>query len=168
MKFYTVSNDYITYLKICDSKVPDNYDQARPFIGIVININDFDYIAPLSSPKPHLEKINNSKPSCFKLFNRTNDKEFLGVINLNYMIPYYEGEINLLDIDSITDEKYKGLIYKQFEYIKLNKEEIKKRANTLYDLVTVKQHNHFCSISCDFKKLEKHYLLFKDSTTETK
>lgn len=84
MKFYIVSDRYISYLKTIDGKVPDNYNGSRPFIGVVIEVNGVSYIAPLSSPKPQLERINNSKPTAFKIYNRKDGTEFLGVINLNY------------------------------------------------------------------------------------
>lgn len=159
VKFYVVSDRYIAFLKQIDQKVPDNYQGKRPFIGIVININGIDYVAPLSSPKPHLLSIDSSKASCFKLFNRIKPDEFLGVINLNYMIPYLAGEVNLLDISAL-DKKYQSLIYKQFEFIKQNKNEIQNRAIKLHELVRVKKQSHFMKISCDFEALEKNLSSF--------
>ncbi|HFZ1935506.1 TPA: type III toxin-antitoxin system ToxN/AbiQ family toxin [Serratia marcescens] len=155
MKFYVVSDRYITFLKTIDNKVPDNYQGTRPFIGIVISVNGVDYVAPLSSPKPHLLKIDNSKASCFKLFNRKDPSEFLGVINLNYMIPYMESEVSLLPIATL-EKKYQNLIYKQYEFIKQNKVEIQHRANKLHDLVRIKKQDHFVSISCNFDALEQN------------
>lgn len=159
MKFYVVSDRYITFLKKFDNKVPDNYQGARPFIGIVISVNGIDYVAPLSSPKPHLLNIDSSKASCFKLFNRKNSTEFLGVINLNYMIPFLDGEVTLLNVSNL-ESKYSALIYKQFEYIKANKTEIQNRANKLHDLIRGKRQQHFISISCDFEVLEQNYKSF--------
>ncbi|EAQ3218086.1 type III toxin-antitoxin system ToxN/AbiQ family toxin, partial [Salmonella enterica] len=105
MKFFIVSDRYISYLKKIDAKVPDNYNGKRPFIGIVVTVNGIEYVAPLSSPKPQLERINNSKPSVFKMFSRKDANDFLGVINLNYMIPYLASEVTLLDVDNIQDHK---------------------------------------------------------------
>lgn len=163
MKFFIVSDRYISFLKQFDSKVPDNYNGTRPFIGIVIEIYGVEYIAPLSSPKPHLESINSSKPSAFKLYHRKNSSEFLGVVNLNYMIPVLDAEVTLLDVDSLTDEKYKNLLKKQYEYIKIHKNEIATRADKLHDLVRNKKHAHFVAISCDFEALEKSFKSFTPS-----
>ena len=154
MKFFIVSDRYISYLKKIDAKVPDNYNGKRPFIGIVVTVNGIGYVAPLSSPKPQLERINNSKPSVFKMFSRKDANDFLGVINLNYMIPYLASEVTLLDVDNIQDHKYKNLLQKQHEYIKINKEEISSKATKLHDLVRNKKQDHFVSISCDFDALE--------------
>lgn len=160
MHFYTVSNEYITYLKTLDRKVPDNYNGERPFIGVIITVNSIEYIAPLSSPKEHLEKIPNWKPSCLKIYSRKGNKEFLGVVNLNYMIPVLASEVTLLDSSS-RGEEYKTLLDKQFEFLKLKKEDLHARAKKLHHLVKVLKNEHFVTISCDFELLENNYANFK-------
>lgn len=154
MKFFTVSDRYISHLQKADSKVPDNYNGQRPFVGIVVEVNGVEYVAPLSSPKPHLEKIDSSKASIFKIYNRKPPNEFLGVINLNYMIPFLASEVTLLDIESLGDVRYKNLLNKQLEYIKIHKDDIEVRAVKLMSLVREKKQYHFVSISCDFDALE--------------
>ena len=88
------------------------------------------------------------------MFSRKDANDFLGVINLNYMIPYLASEVTLLDVDNIQDHKYKNLLQKQHEYIKISKEEISSKATKLHDLVRNKKQDHFVSISCDFDALE--------------
>lgn len=46
MEFYTVSDAYIAWLKSIDNRVPDNYQGKRAFIGIVLDINGHQYLAP--------------------------------------------------------------------------------------------------------------------------
>ena len=54
MKLYEVDDEYIDYLKNFDSKVlnhsGERYNHIRKYTGILLTINDCDYIAPLSSP----------------------------------------------------------------------------------------------------------------------
>ena len=52
--FYRADALYCDYLRKSDPCVPYTMDQkeARPFIGIVLTLNDYDYYAPLTSPKP--------------------------------------------------------------------------------------------------------------------
>ena len=60
--FYTIDTDYCDYLRKFDSKVPYTMDskQTRPFIGILLTVNENTYYAPLSSPKPkHLKMKKN-------------------------------------------------------------------------------------------------------------
>ena len=54
MKLYEVDEEYIDYLKNFDNKVlnhsGERYKYIRKYTGILLTINDCDYIAPLSSP----------------------------------------------------------------------------------------------------------------------
>ena len=47
---FTIDTDYCDYLRKYDSKVPYNKEdkESRPFLGIVIDMNGFDYYAPLT------------------------------------------------------------------------------------------------------------------------
>ena len=55
LKLYEVDNNYIDYLKKYDEKVlnygGEKYKVNRKYLGILLKINEFIYIAPLSSPK---------------------------------------------------------------------------------------------------------------------
>lgn len=44
---------YCDYLRKFDSRVPYNYNEKelRPFVGVLFEIDDCMYLAPLSSPK---------------------------------------------------------------------------------------------------------------------
>lgn len=61
LKIYNVLQRYYNYIRRYDDKVPHLVgDKAgRPFIGIVLEINDSLYFAPLTSPKiKHLHMRN--------------------------------------------------------------------------------------------------------------
>lgn len=53
LSWYILDNDYTDFLKRYDDKVVHNdYNNGiKPYVGIVININDFNYYVPISSPK---------------------------------------------------------------------------------------------------------------------
>ena len=161
MKFYTVSNAYINFLKKIDHKVPNNYQRKKPFIGVVLEINAHKYLAPLTSYKPKQDNYEKSFPTLVKLYERENPANKLGMIQLNNMIPVIESEIQLLDIEN-QPEPYRSLLYKQYEFIKIKviEVEIKKKAKKLYDLVVNKKQEFYCGISCDFKSLEDNYRNF--------
>lgn len=59
--------------------VKSKYAKKQPFIGIVFNIGEILYFAPLTSPKPKFKKLNN-KIDFYKLKNGE-----LGAINFNNM-----------------------------------------------------------------------------------
>lgn len=154
MKFYNVTNDYINFLKKYDSKVPDNKQEQRPYVGIVLEVNGMKYYAPFASPKPKHKHMKNSKD--FRKINRG----IYGAINFNNMIPIIEEALILIDIDALTDEKYKRLLQNQYQYIRADKEQILKTAHNLHTLVFTKDSSlnsndlHIKQRCCNFPILE--------------
>ena len=153
MKFYIVSDAYIAHLKSIDSKVPDNYAGQRPYIGILLEVNGHQYLAPLTSHKPKHDAMQTSTPTIFKLHEKGVETNKLGMIQLNNMIPVTSADVVLLDI-AAQPLKYQRMLSLQLAFIKSNQDKIKEKASKLYELVTAKKHKFFCSISCDFTALE--------------
>lgn len=109
-----IDGEYNKKLYDLDNKVIDvsNWKAKRPFVGVLIEINDIKYIAPLSSPKKkHLTMKNN-----LDFYKIDNDK--LGVINFNNMIPVKKENIikinpSIMEINGDDDIKYIKLLEKQ-------------------------------------------------------
>jgi protein AbiQ len=160
LRFYTVNSNYITYLKTHDGQVPDNYTGKRPYIGIVLEVNGHNYIAPLTSYKEKQEQLRPSNPTIFKLHEKNNPSNKLGMVHLNNMIPVIETEINGICFDDQVDS-YKNLLTLQLAFIKENQEHIKKKANNLHKHVTQSQNFPLKRICCDFLLLEAKYRDFK-------
>lgn len=79
---YKISENYIEFLRETDPvNVKYNKNQRRPYIGIVLELNQILYFAPLASPKSKHIKMKNS----LDFIKIGNGK--LGAINLNNMIP---------------------------------------------------------------------------------
>lgn len=82
LKLYKISENYIEFLRKTDPvNVKYNKNQRRSYIGIVLELNQILYFAPLSSPKPKHLKMKTS----LDFIKIENGK--LGAINLNNMIP---------------------------------------------------------------------------------
>ena len=126
LKLVKVQSSYSIFLKMFDDKVPINYyvKETRPFVGVLLNINDVKYFAPLSSPKSR-HKHMKSKIDFLKI-----DDGKLGVINFNNMIPVFDSNFALIDFN--VNYKYKKLLYKQIFWINRNKKLIFNRALKLY------------------------------------
>jgi protein AbiQ len=154
LKFFTVDEGYIQYLKGFDTNVPDNYSSTKPFIGILFNINELDYIAPLTSAKPKHAKIKNSSPTAFKVFDGTTEGDLLALVQLNNMIPVRKANITKLDVSS-QDLKYQFLLFKEINYIRAHSDKLLKKASKLYELVVNKKVPDLVKISCSFSDLEK-------------
>lgn len=117
LKLYEVDNNYIDYLKKYDEKVlnygGEKYKVNRKYLGILLKINEFIYIAPLSSPKNKDydldKKIKKSTKIIIRIKKIQKDKErLLGTIKLNCMIPIYNTKV--IKKYDVKAEKYKNLI----------------------------------------------------------
>ena len=60
MRIYIVKEDYINYLKKFDDNIRDNKNESRPYIGILLEVNGMNYIAPLASPKEKHKSMKNN------------------------------------------------------------------------------------------------------------
>lgn len=157
--FYVVDKNYIKFLSKFESHVSYNKDEkghSRPYLGIVLKVEKYNYFVPLYSYKKHYEKYKNN-PSFFFVYDRKNKP--LAIIKFSAMIPVPLGSntIELLQYEK-QDKKYKDLISAEYRYINSNKEEIYKRANKMYIAVTKHKNNFLKSIACDFKLLEQKSL----------
>ena len=128
-----IESKYCDYLRKYEPKVPYNYGskELRPFVGVLFEVADKMYFAPLSSPKEkHLHLKNYI--DLLKI-----DEGKLGVINFNNMIPVKEKSIIYIDLDIITkktDEiKYYKLLKEQIFWLNRHKDKLYTRSKKLYD-----------------------------------
>ena len=151
LKLYKISEKYIHFLREVDPvNVKYNKKERRPYVGVVLEIQQFFYFAPLASPKPKHLTMKNSL-DFIKIDGGT-----LGVINLNNMIPVTKDALLELEIEK-EDEKYRNLLYAQIHFINQHTEEICKKAQKLYLSVT-KYHSYLENRCANFKELEKKSL----------
>jgi protein AbiQ len=167
MRFYVVADEYIQFLQQFDAKVSNNagsgYKARKPYVGVVLEAGSHRFLAPLTSYKPAHDRIQSSSCSAFKLHERTNPANKLGMIALNYMIPVIDSQIALLDMDA-QEARYKAMLYKQYEFIKSHRAEITARAAKLYDHVVSKRTEFYVRISCNIPVLIDAYRAFAPAT----
>ena len=60
LKWYVVDKEYVSYLKEFDNKVEniDYSNRFKPYLGIIITINEINYYVPISSVKEKHYKMN--------------------------------------------------------------------------------------------------------------
>lgn len=148
LKFYNIDNEYINYLYQFDNKVPYNKEQKRPYIGIIIEVNNMKYFAPLFSPKIAHKKYSDN-PTYMRI-----GKEY-GIIRFNNMIPVIESLLRPIKFSDIKDRKYRNLVIAQNNFIQKNTKKIRSKAEKLYNIVTVDKKEFFINLSCNFKLLEE-------------
>ena len=161
MKFYHIKEDFITDLRQFDTKIAENKNQTRPYVGIVLEVNSVKYYAPFSSPKPKHKKMKNGKD-----FRKINNGLY-GAINFNNMIPVLDSALIEIDIANIADVKYRRLLQNQYNSIKADEKGILKTAENLRKLIFDAETNlsaHDKVIKqrcCDLVLLEEKYIEWK-------
>ena len=161
---YHADAKYCDFLRQYDPCVPYTMDKksTRPFVGIVFSIKNYNYYAPLTSPKTkHLTMKNQID------FLKINGGIW-GAINLNNMIPIHEKSLEIVDIKILsTDDKatinYKNLLSNQLSWCnKLeNIDFITKKARKLYDtIVNNKVRPQLINRCCNFLVDEEQYLIY--------
>lgn len=154
MKIVIIDSDYIKYLEKFSNNVKSNKNSKRPYVGIILKINEFSYFAPLGSPKPKHEKMK-ELIDFIKM-----DEGRLGVINLNNMIPVPIKLIKAINFEKM-DNNYFRLIKKQERWIQKNKEIITKKSLNLYKLIINRKNTIFHKRCNDFKFLETKSLYYE-------
>ena len=151
-----VDTKYCDYLRKFDNKVPYNFNEKeiRPFVGVLFEINDCSYFAPLSSPKPKHLKLK-SKLDFLKI-----DNGKLGAINFNNMIPVTNKNIVKIDLEkegiTKTEKKYIKLLKEQIYWLNRNSEKIFGRSNKLYEkYISNKLDTNTYKRCCNFLLLEE-------------
>lgn len=117
-----------------DGRVPYNIGakELRPFIGILFMIGNYEYFAPLSSPKEKHKKMKNT----LDLIKIKNGE--YGVVNLNNMLPvnsnnYVEFDLNK-KIDNISEMHRIELLNNQLRWLISHKREVYTKSYILYNL----------------------------------
>lgn len=152
LKLYYINQDYISYLRKFDSKVFYNKRTTRPYVGVVVIHNGFNYFAPLASPKPKHQKLKANTIDIFKISNGE-----LGILNINNMIPTPKSCLTEV-LPLINDEKYKFLLEKQITFLNDNKRDLFLKINNfmcLYHEGKLKKIENRC---CNFRLLEEKCL----------
>lgn len=172
VSIYTVSSDYINFLRSIDSRVLENeknFGNIRKYVGVLFKIDNYDYFVPLSSPKPSdyvcidgIKTIRHSVVPIYRIIECSEDKiNFLGKLKFSSMIPVPPSQLTLLDITSLTED-YKTLIFNQIRHIRKKITILQNRhAKVIYNQKKANYPNiNYLNDTVDFKKLEQAMELF--------
>jgi len=152
-----VEPEYCNYLRKHDNKVTHNMDvkEIRPFVGILFNIMDCEYFAPLSSPKPKHLKMKNMID-----FIKIKNGE-LGAVNFNNMIPVTSDNYVLVDLKqeknlTYEESKYRYMLNYQLNWLNKNIVQVHNKSLNLYvKYIENRLSNKVKDRCCNFPLLEK-------------
>ena len=168
LKLYSVSDKYIEYLR---DAVPEVYSNkinerkhTRKYLGVALMINNYCYYIPLSSPKSNdyitvdgEQKIRKSIVPIIRITAVDSDNvlRLKGTLRISNMIPVPESELELYDVDSETDLKYKDLISNEIIFIRKNRERIISNARLIYKQKSLGDETaSYLKATLNFKNLE--------------
>lgn len=158
IKFYEVDAKYVNYLSpfaphLFHNKQAGQHNE-RKYIGIVLQVNGFDYFAPLSSYKP---KHNSMKQGMdfLKVGN-------YAVINLNNMFPVPPQCYTYFDYSKEPNPQYKKLLQTEYRIIRKMQDKIYKNAEALYKYKIANGDTTALAKRCnDFSLLEQKCKSYK-------
>lgn len=180
VQFVTVDLEYLKKLYLADSEVfyseTNDYNE-KPFVGMLVNNNGFDYVIPLTSAKKkhstwddvtatnYLVYEEVWKKSCgqkdiIKKIHGESEKvkKILSVLEIKKMIPVKEGLYSLIDFkdfdkeDKVKRNRY-NLLYKEYQFCLGIKTDIEQKANRIYTRQRIR--NKVLPFHCNFQVLEK-------------
>ncbi len=159
LRIVRVDSEYCDYLRKFDNKVMYNKSEKelRPFIGVLFKIDNYEYFAPLSSPKEKHRKMKNNI-DFFKIKGGE-----LGVMNFNNMIPVTSNFYTLIDLNketlTIEESKYQKLLQEQLQWLNANYYQVKNKSFKLYQLYNAGRLPEKIKMRCcNFKLLEEKCL----------
>lgn len=166
LKLVIVDSKYCDYLRKIDKRVPYNFSKKenRPFVGVLFNIDEMEYFAPLSSPKTkHVNMVN--MIDFLKI-----DSGKLGAVNFNNMIPVMPNNYKVFvlnkSIDNIDDDKYRILLNNQLSWLNKDASNLRKKTKRLYNLYNNKKLNkNIFDRCCNFKLLEEKCIEYNKELT---
>ena len=167
LKLVKIDSKYCDYLRQFDDRVMYNMNEKelRPFVGILFKVNQFEYFAPLSSPKAKHLKMKNTI-DFYKI-----DGGILGAVNFNNMIPVLRDNYELIDLDNdkivISEKKYQKLLKEQLSWLNENYIQIMNKSYKLYNLYNEgRLSKNIMDRCCNYKLLEEKCVLYEDSCVE--
>lgn len=173
MEFYTIDSNYIKYLHQYDSEVfYDNTAQygRKPYVGILLNSNGYNYFIPLTSAKEKHKNWDNVTATNYLIYeiipnpsqnhsgiirtypNSNKAKKILAVLEIKKMIPVKSGYYARIDFNQLQDLAYKNLLQKEYYFCLPHTNGIIQRANKIY--TTQCRTNKVLKYHCNFKLLE--------------
>lgn len=166
-----IDKEYCDYLRKFDNKVPFNYKEKelRPFVGVLFEVNNFMYFAPLSSPKKKHLRLK-AKLDFLKI-----DGGKLGTINFNNMLPVTKNNIIKIDLNKKcnkkSEQRYIKLLKEQIYWLNRNDEKLYGRSKKLYDkyvnnTLDIRTRNRCCNFKLLEDKCKKYNILIENERND--
>ncbi len=123
-------------------------------LGVLFEVNDFKYFAPLSSPKTKYLKMHDNV-DFLKLKNGE-----LEAVNFNNMLPVTLNNVIMIDLDSKAnvkkEELYRKMLKEQLYFLNRRRASLYRKASNLYfNYINKKLPINIFNRCCNFPLLEE-------------
>ncbi|MBR2402568.1 MAG: type III toxin-antitoxin system ToxN/AbiQ family toxin [Lachnospiraceae bacterium] len=180
-KIYSVSDRYISYLQ---EKFPNVYSNkmdtrvhTRKYLGVVLQVGEYKYYIPMSSPKHTDYQIAGDRMVIKKSIvpimrvvvkNTKGKRELKATLRLSHMIPVPASELELYDLDNEPDAAYKDLVQNEIIFIRKNQDKISANAQLIYKQKAENDNSAKYVLSAlDYKALEEMCDHFAEHISKT-
>lgn len=175
-KLYSVSDEYVEWLRkdfpnVYSNKI-NSRTHTRKYLGVVLQIGQYNYYVPMSSPKDSDYQIAGTtkviKKSIVPIIrivvkNSAGEKELKGTLRISHMIPVPESELELYDLENESDDTYKDLVQNEIIFIRKSREKIISNAKLLYKQKVANDTTAgYVKSALDYQALEVLCDLFKE------
>jgi len=170
--FYNIDLTYLKHLHDIDGEVRYSEEKAydrKPFLGIMVMINSYNYFIPLTSGKPKHSAWKVIGKDYFLIYETIRPEEqrngdivkslgskllrVLAVLDVKKMIPVPDGLYKQIDFMQVQDQHYQGLLWKEFRSCRRIDKEILEKAEAAYR--EQKETGTIHPMFCNFAALEK-------------
>lgn len=171
--FYNVNTAYLQYLNTVDSEVQftqeKDYEQ-KPFLGIIILVNKYNYFIPLTSGKRKHARWKNVGAAHYLVYEKVKKEELhkndifkpisneyalkiFAALDLKKMIPIQTGLYQPIDFSSLSNRNYANLLEKEYLFCKSIQDGIISKVSSIYK--EQKDSGRVYPMYCNFSKLEE-------------
>lgn len=130
INLYQINPRYTHEMWKCNNRLYDATKATRPFLGVVFEINNNKYYAPLSTAK--LKHHDMQEKIDFIKIEDDKTNQLYGVLNLNNMIPVDDSLVKKIDFNT---NPHKYILQKQLNIIISRKDDILGKAKSIYNKV---------------------------------
>ena len=170
MKWITIPEHYLNYLRSAESRIPySDYgkNHFKPFFGVLFETDSLLYVTQVSSTKKRHNKIKKSI-DFHKLYDKK-DNKLLAVVNLNYMFPVPKELVTDLDYSKMNEyrefntpeEKSKYISLLKLEMKLINELDIGDAARKVYIRKNTFPNDRVSKRCINFRELEKYALVYQ-------
>lgn len=169
---YNVDIEYLRYLNKIEPEVQFSEDkdyEQKPFLGIVVLIDQYTYFIPLTSGKRKHSKWKNVGTAHYLIYEQVRKSELrpnditksisetdalkiFAALDIKKMIPVKDGLYSRIDFSTLNDRKYADLLEKEYRFCQKIQNGILLKAQQIYE--EQKSTGVIHPIYCDFAKLE--------------